>query len=299
LTELGNRLKEARLEKGMSIDDLQVATKIQKRYLTGIEEGNYSMIPGPFYVRAFIKQYCEAVGLHAEEIFEQYKSDIPVIDDIPEKLSRVQTRKSIPSGGSKLFEILPKVLIAVFIIGAAAVVYYFLSQNNNDNMADEPEDAQGNTTVVEEAKDFTETEKNKDDQKAPAEETEEESKPVEEAEEEPAVPAQEITVAQSSGKNTVYELKNADQFQLKLVSTGATWVSISNGKGSNFFQGTLKKGETESQTIDFSKETEAVLIIGKSTETEIYINDQKVEYAVAPKDVVTQNITIRYLPNNE
>ena len=68
LTELGNRLKEARLVKGLSLDDLQEITKIQKRYLIGIEEGNYSMMPGKFYVRAFIKQYAEAVGLEPEEI---------------------------------------------------------------------------------------------------------------------------------------------------------------------------------------------------------------------------------------
>ncbi|MDA6131043.1 helix-turn-helix domain-containing protein, partial [Escherichia coli] len=47
----------------MSLDDLQKVTKIQKRYLMGIEEGDYSMMPGKFYVRAFIKQYAEAVGI--------------------------------------------------------------------------------------------------------------------------------------------------------------------------------------------------------------------------------------------
>lgn len=46
MTELGIRLKEAREEKAMSLDDLQAATKIQKRYLTALEEGNYDIIPG-------------------------------------------------------------------------------------------------------------------------------------------------------------------------------------------------------------------------------------------------------------
>ena len=77
LTELGNRLKEARLVKGLSLDDLQEITKIQKRYLIGIEEGNFSSMPGKFYVRAFIKQYAEAVGLEPEEIFEKFNSEIP------------------------------------------------------------------------------------------------------------------------------------------------------------------------------------------------------------------------------
>ena len=56
---------------------MQEITKIQKRYLVGIEEGNYSIMPGTFYVRAFIKQYAEAVGLDPDEIFEEFKNEIP------------------------------------------------------------------------------------------------------------------------------------------------------------------------------------------------------------------------------
>ena len=34
-------------------------------------------MPGNFYVRAFIKQYAEAVELNPDEIFETYKEEIP------------------------------------------------------------------------------------------------------------------------------------------------------------------------------------------------------------------------------
>ena len=40
MSELGTRLKEARIAKGYSLEDLQDLTKIQKRYLAGIEDGN-------------------------------------------------------------------------------------------------------------------------------------------------------------------------------------------------------------------------------------------------------------------
>lgn len=303
MTELGNRLKEARLAKDMSLDDLQIATKIQKRYLIGIEEGNYSMMPGQFYVRAFIKQYAEAVGLQPEELFEQFKSEIPstINEDIPEKLSRVQSRKSIPAGTSKILDVLPKILIAVFIIGAIAVVYVFLQERNSKDGTIEPEEKGGNEQVkVEESENFGK-DSNKETSKDDTIEDDGKGDSVEgkDIEEEPTPPKQEITVAESSGRKTIYELKNADKFELKVVSTGETWISISNGKGQNFFQGALKKAENGSQTIDFSKETEAVLIIGKSTETEVYVNDEKIEFAIPPAQAVRQDITIRYLPNNE
>ena len=59
------------------MDDLQSITKIQKRYLSGIENEDYSMMPGSFYVRAFIKQYAEAVGLDPDEMLSMYKDTAP------------------------------------------------------------------------------------------------------------------------------------------------------------------------------------------------------------------------------
>ena len=77
MTGLGDRLREARTAKGFSLDDLQSITKIQKRYLSGIENEDYSMMPGAFYVRAFIKQYAEAVGLNADDMLALYKDSTP------------------------------------------------------------------------------------------------------------------------------------------------------------------------------------------------------------------------------
>lgn len=298
MTEIGNRLKEARLEKGLSLEDLQSVTKIQKRYLQGIEEGNYKMMPGPFYVRAFIKQYAEAVELEPEELFEQYKSEIPATfnEDLPEKLSRVQTRKSISGGSSKLFDILPKILVAAFIIGALAAIWYFIPKNSDDDGTKEQVESSNEKTSFEQSEDLTREEVEKEPEKEEAAD-EEETVTDEPVEEEEPLPTQELTVVETKGKNTVYELKNADKFELKLVSTGETWVNIKNGKGYSFFQGMLVKGsaDAESHTEDLTNEVEAVIIIGNALNTEVYINDQKLEYATPPAGQVTQNITIRYI----
>lgn len=300
MTEIGNRLKEARLEKGMSLDELQTATKIQKRYLQGIEDGNYNMMPGPFYVRAFIKHYAEAVGLDPDELFEEFKSEIPNTfnDDLPEKISRVQTRKNISGSSSKFFDILPKVLVIAFVIGALAVIWYFYSKNT-DNESNSPVDNNNAGTSFEQkenlAKDDVEEEKPADDEEVEEEATGDETGTDGTTEEEPEIPAQEIAVVEAQGKNTVFELKNAEKFEVKLVSTGETWVSMKNGNGKSLFQGMLKKGSAEeSYLVDYTNETEAVLKIGNAVNTEIYVNDVKVEYASAPADYVTQNITIRY-----
>ena len=299
MTEIGRILKEARLAKGMSLDDLQAATKIQKRYLVGIEEGNYSMMPGQFYVRAFIKQYAEAVGLQSDELFEQYKAEIPktMNEDIPEKLSRVQSRKNIASGNSRVLDILPKILIIVFVIGACAVLYYFFTQKDNGDSTKEPIKNDGNEQVsLEESENFTKDNEDNKDEGTETDGTDDADKKEEVV---PDVKKQELTTAETSGRNTVYELKNTDTFELKVASTGETWVDIKNGKGVSFYQGMLTKGGTESQTFDFTNEGEAVIVVGRSTETEIYVNDEKVEFAIPPSESVRQEITIRYLKNNE
>jgi cytoskeletal protein RodZ len=301
VTELGNRLKEARVAKGLSLDDLQSMTKIQKRYLIGIEEGNYASMPGNFYVRAFIKQYAEALSLNPDEIFETYKGEIPasINDDLPQQLSRVKTHKTISETNSKIFDILPKILIGVFVIGVASLLYYFVYKHAGDNTNEsinkenEPVKIVKSENLEKEKADAKENKTNTADEKKDNQQQEEEQQTTVEE-----TPKQEITAVQSSGRNSTYELKNADKFVVKLVSKGQTWVSIKNGKGKSFFQGTLKTGGTESQTEDLTAESTAVIRVGNAADTEIYVNDQKLEYAV-PATANVQNITIQHVLKNE
>ena len=297
LSELGNRLKEARLLKGLSLDALQEITKIQKRYLIGIEEGNFSSMPGKFYVRAFIKQYAEAVGLEPEVLFEEFNSEIPntVSDDIPGHLSRVQTRKSLSDSSSKVLDILPKVLISIVVIGVFVFVWYLLAQKNAGNSTNKTAPKDKQEVTYEESADLSPNNNEQQEEKIQNNSTNEK----EEVIEEPVTPDQELAVSQANKDQSIYELKNADKFVLKIVSTGETWVNIKNSKGESVFQGMLIKGGTESQTVDLSQETEVIVVAGNSTATEIYVNDQKLEYAVSPTEEVRQDITIRYVKTNQ
>ena len=294
MTELGKVLKEARESKGLSLDDLQQLTKIQKRYLIGIEEGNYEMMPGKFYVRAFIKQYAEAVGLDAEQLFAAHKTDIPVAaqqEEIPQKLSRVQSKKTLPAQHSKWMEMLPKILIAVFLVAAAAIIYYFVAKaiGNNDDAgtADQGENPvqleQGESADKKENENTQKPEE--DSEKAPSDADQDE----EDTNKEEAV-ASELKVTSANGKNTTYELRNSDEFKVSVKSTGETWVSVKNSKGESLFSGMIKNGE--SQDFDLSDDNQIVLNIGRTSETEIYVNEQKLEYE---SDSIVQNITIDYM----
>ena len=296
MTELGTILKEARIAKNLSLDDLQEITKIQKRYLIGIEEGNYSLMPGNFYVRAFIKQYAEAVGLDPEKLFEEFNNEIPSThaEDIPGQLSRVKTKQSLGEGGAKFLDLLPKLLIVIGVIGLFVFIWWYLSKNTGNETDPISQDENKQETTYEESEELIKENEEKNEKPEVVTDTEDEDKQTDEEVEEPETPVQELASVEANGAKSTYELKNADKFELKVVSTGETWVNIKNGKGHSFFQGMLKKGGTENHSIDLSQETEVVIVAGRSSETEIYVNDQKLEYAVSPTEEVLQNITIRY-----
>jgi len=63
----GDRIKEARLKQGKSIQDLAQQTRISAQFLEAIETNQIDAIPGDFFRRSFMKQYATALGLNPDE----------------------------------------------------------------------------------------------------------------------------------------------------------------------------------------------------------------------------------------
>jgi cytoskeletal protein RodZ len=301
LTELGNRLKEARETKGLTLDDLQEITKIQKRYLAGIEEGNFDVIPGKFYVRAFIKQYAEAVDLDPESLFEEFRNEIPSVHDqnITEQLSRTQTRTNVAKETSRFLDNLPKLVTALIIIAIVVIGWYFFTKamGNNDDVANAGEDVQTPSVSYDEVGEPSENDKTDiadDSETENANDNDQKSEALEE-EQEPDSKTQQLKAIQTEGTTTTYELTNADTFKLEVKVTpgGQSWVEVYNtDKSKQFFKEMLT--EENPQSYDFSEENGARLRIGATGVTEIYVNGEKLEYAT---EATVQNIIIQY--NND
>ncbi|MGR9543024.1 helix-turn-helix domain-containing protein [Priestia megaterium] len=325
LTELGQRLRQERESKGLSLEDLQKLTKIQKRYLLGIEEGNYEVMPGKFYVRAFIKQYCEAIGLDTDAIFEEYKSDIPSTqtEDMPQQLSRVRSRKEIPQhtkGVSKAYDYLPTVLVVAGVV-VVGIIIWVIAQNivsdKNKEQANQeaPNSEVQQSNTQEETNETTaknDNSKSEDEQsaadkkeqekeKAEKEKAEKEKAEKEKAEKEKAEKEkkdsgkQEYKEVQKTGRSATYALSGTDAFNLEVTSTQAdTWLDVKNGKGNAFFSSILKKGETKE--FDLTKETEARVNIGYSPGVELKVNGKAVDLPFDASKQVRQVVTIQYQP---
>ncbi|OKL37078.1 helix-turn-helix domain-containing protein [Domibacillus mangrovi] len=282
MTELGKKLKEERESKGMSLLDVQELTKIQKRYLAGIEEGNYDIMPGKFYVRAFIKQYAEAIGLNADELFEEFKGEIPSSkeDEVPLRptasgqTTSVDTSKRV-RGSSKLLEYLPKILVTAIIIGGVFLVWMIIPKGGSES---EP-------TVDQEVQ----------VQEDPSVETEKpvvEESPVENpVVEEPPAPVQTLSAVSTSGRKTAYELAGAESFEVAVSSKGETWIELADGSGKKYYSGMLANGQT--QTHNLTGQTEAHIVVGFAPDTVITVNGEALVYKLPAADQVRQDIVIR------
>jgi cytoskeleton protein RodZ len=72
MKEIGQKLREAREKKGMTLAEIQESTKIRLRYLEAIESGDLDVIPGEVYRKGFISNYANAVGLDGEAMVKEY-----------------------------------------------------------------------------------------------------------------------------------------------------------------------------------------------------------------------------------
>lgn len=75
MSQLGERLREARESQGISISQAAVETRILQRYLVALEDGDHQHLPGDVYARGFIRNYAEYLALPAEELIEQYRRE--------------------------------------------------------------------------------------------------------------------------------------------------------------------------------------------------------------------------------
>lgn len=73
---VGERLRVAREEKGLSLEDVAAQTRIPRRHLESLENSDWAHLPAPTYTNGFAKSYATVVGLDRVEIGEQLRSEM-------------------------------------------------------------------------------------------------------------------------------------------------------------------------------------------------------------------------------
>ncbi|MFC4557191.1 helix-turn-helix domain-containing protein [Virgibacillus kekensis] len=308
--EIGTRLKEARESKNLSLETLQEKTKIQKRYLEAIEQGNFKVLPGKFYARAFIKEYATAVGLDPNELLEEYKEEIPQSEEEETtQYTRIprSRRNNNPTKNTAVFSFIPTLIVILLVIGILFAAYYFYQQTATDSgvePVDRPEDNEVIRSNEEESDgtasgDDTEQETGTDSGDATDEqnndtETEEPAEP-----EEPEPKLSLVETGTGASPRSTYNLENAgEEVKVVLEPTGKSWVAVENGSGKTLYTGTLSS-EDQPMEVDVTGQDRIMLNVGHAPGLNLKVNGVKVEYPINPEDSDHQYLWINIKSQSE
>ncbi|ANE86910.1 DUF4115 domain-containing protein [Bacillus cereus] len=294
MTELGQKLKEAREAKGLTIDQLHEITKIQKRHLVAIEEGNYDVLPGAFYARAFIKQYADAVGLNGEELLVEHQSTIPQSEkrEVPQVSTGQKTQETMQKSSSwPIADHMPKILVALLVI-AVGVVIWFVFQALTGKDDEKVPSAQSEKIEVQKAKDSP-LDTKKDEVKAEEPKKEEPKKEEPKKEEQPAQPTgqQEVKVVGTTGKVSTLEIHNNKTLELEISAKGTSYVDVKDDAGNEILNTTVQSGQTEKRDVSTLKEVR--LNIGSAPNVEIKLNGQVLAFPLDPQKEYHQRLVIK------
>ena len=72
MASFGARLKREREQRGISIDDVALSTKIGTRFLRAMEEEKFDQLPGGIFNRGFVRAYARRVGIDEEQAVADY-----------------------------------------------------------------------------------------------------------------------------------------------------------------------------------------------------------------------------------
>ena len=235
MSELGTKLREARVEKGYTLNTLQQMTKIQKKYLQAIELGNYDEMPGSFYVRAFIKQYADMVGLDGDELLIEYEDELSSSSDnsndsedvegdkIPSRAERYVTNEN--NSFDAVVAYLPVILLVAIVIGIMIALVFAINSIGQSDQPAESGSSETSTSIV------SVVEPESVEQDEPATESGAESESTTEeptlGENDIMVGDQVLTLTSQPGEATTYELNAPfSEYTFEFEGNNFVWVGV-------------------------------------------------------------------------
>src|SRR3954469_21407363 len=133
MPEIGAALREARMRQRIDISEIEARTKIRAKYLRALENEEWELLPGPTFVKSFLRTYAEALGLDARLLLEEYKlrherlSEHELLPIAPPGGRRHKPRRGPPPGVGR------DVAVAVLVV--ALVGLLIVLGNNSDDKA--------------------------------------------------------------------------------------------------------------------------------------------------------------------
>ncbi|AVK63362.1 DUF4115 domain-containing protein [Lactobacillus sp. CBA3606] len=285
-SNIGARLKAARTTKGLTIDDLQQITKIQKRYLIAIEDEQFDKLPGDFYVRAFIKQYADTVDLDGNALLEEYRDELPkthaetFVQNVDEaQPTRTESREQPTSTGSRVRNYLPTIIVTAIVVLILLFIWFMAVRTHvGANSADT---ASSSSVEVSSSKNTSSKQTAASAKKAASS-----SRAAKTSSKKSTT---EQTIKANGSSDSAYTLTNgADKNKVVVKASKAAWTSVTTD-GTQTWQGTLTADGTHTLTLPTNAST-VKFQFGNAAATSVTINGKQFNFN--PKNSSTQVRTI-------
>jgi transcriptional regulator with XRE-family HTH domain len=75
--EIGSTLRAARESQGLERTEIERVTRIRQRYIAALEEERFELVPGRAYVKGFLRQYADFLGLDGQRFVDEFNSRYP------------------------------------------------------------------------------------------------------------------------------------------------------------------------------------------------------------------------------
>lgn len=139
---LGEKLRHAREDRGLSLSEVAEQTRISSLYLEAIENDDYRILPGGIFNKGFVKSYAKFVGVSEQEALADYARIVSSSDMRPEPEQKLY-RPEVLTDERSMSRMMPTMIVAAVIL--ALMTFAILYGLSYWNAPSEPTVAVGNS----------------------------------------------------------------------------------------------------------------------------------------------------------
>ena len=134
LKRIGNFIKEARVSRNRSVEELASDLKIGAHQLQAIEEGNENLLPEKVFIKAMVRRISEKLKIDSEFIMNEFKTErkeVKVEEIVQEVSLKAKEKRTINNKNSISFVFL--ILISGILGLLASTLIFNIFSNSSQN----------------------------------------------------------------------------------------------------------------------------------------------------------------------
>ncbi|MFI7010708.1 helix-turn-helix domain-containing protein [Streptomyces sp. NPDC050145] len=243
---IGRVLQQARVDAGLTVDEVSQSTRVRIPIVHAIEQDDFSRCGGDVYARGHIRTLARAVGVDPEPLLAQYGAEHGghVAPTPATPLFETERIRSEPRRPNWTAAMVAAIVAVIAFVGYTVV-------NGGDDSGDSQQAAEGSTPATSKAPKPSPTTK----------------KPVD-----PKPDPSDSAIAAAPADKVTVKISAAD---------GRSWISAKDHNGRIMFDGLLEQGQ--SKTFQDSQKVD--LVLGDAGAIQLFVNGKQIEDEFQPGQV--------------